>query len=218
MDTSKRPAGRIEEGSNMRTVHLIHGFNEGHKLQRPKIARLKPLLEARGLRVKVHDYGKWDLVATRNNENIARLIYPHVNDGDTLIGFSNGAAVIAHLEDFGVRAKRVILIQPALSKRWVPNHYAKHVVVFWNKGDDVTVAGKWWRRVTGMLPWRWQDKHNWGEMGDTGYTGQDTRFIQYQTDADASDENQQKLPKVSGHGDWQDPENIAWWQIIVNHA
>lgn len=209
-----------------RTVHLIHGFRERHKVQRPKMIVLKSLIEAKGLQVMVHDYGFFDLVATRNNENIARLIYPHVKDGDTLVGFSNGAALIAHLERLGVRAKRIVLIQPALAKTWTPNHFARNITVFWNTGDRATIAGKWWRRLTGLLPWRWQDRHNWGEMGHTGYTGNDDRYIQYQTDATADDakrqqqqhKNQVLLPNASGHGAWAKHKNAAWWEIIVSHV
>lgn len=210
----------------MRTIHLIHGFNEHHKLQRPKITVLKKLIESKGLPVMIHDYGTWDLVATRNNDNLARLIYPHVKDGDTLVGFSNGAALIAHLERLGVRAKRIVLIQPALAKTWTPNHFTRNITVFWNTGDRATIAGKWWRRLTGFLPWRWQDRHNWGEMGNTGYTGTDDRYIQYRTDATGDDahqqlvhqENQQLPPKASGHSAWTRPRNAAWWEIIVSHV
>lgn len=207
----------------MRTVHLIHGFNERHKVQRPKIAVLKSRIEALGLPVMIHDYGDWGLVATRNNSNLARLIFPHVKEGDTLVGFSNGGAIIAHLERFGIRAKRIVLIQPALAKTWTPNKYARNITVFWNTGDNVTVLGKWWRRLTGFLPWRWQDQHNWGEMGDTGYTGHDARYVQYQTDATGDDahrnqENHFSLPKVSGHGTWAKAKNAAWWDIIVSHV
>lgn len=209
-----------------RCVHLIHGFNERHKIQRPKIICLKPKIEKLGLPVMVHDYGHWDLVATRNNDNLARLIFPHVKDGDTLVGFSNGAAVIAHLERLGVKAKRVVLIQPALAKTWTPNEYTRNITVFWNTGDNITVIGKWWTRLTGFLPWRWQDRHNWGEMGDTGYTGIDERYVQYQTDA-AADDAQQKhlhhlhhfsLPKCAGHSTWTKPKNSAWWDVMVSHV
>ena len=121
-----------------RTAHLIHGFNEGHKVQRPKIAVLVPLIKARGLNVMIHDYGDWDLIATRNNVCLARLIFPHIKDGDTLVGFSNGAALVAHLEALGVSAKRVILIQPALANQWTPNAKTRDIVVFWNTGDMAT--------------------------------------------------------------------------------
>lgn len=209
-----------------RTVHLIHGFNEHHKKQRPKMIVLEPLIAALGLNVMIHDYGHWDLVATRNNDNLARLIFPHINEGDTLVGFSNGAAIIAHLERLGVRAKRIVLIQPALAKTWTPNKFTRSIAVFWNEGDRATIAGKWWRRLTGFLPWRWQDRHNWGEMGNTGYRGYDERYVQYQTDAVGDDAHQQVKhqrhqqvpPKVSGHSTWTKPKSSPWWEIIVSHV
>lgn len=99
----------------MRTVHLIHGFNEKHPVQKPSVAVLAPSIRARGHAARVHDYGHWDLVATRNNHNLARLIYPQVKPGDTLVGFSNGAAIIDQLQRLGVEASRIVLIQPALA-------------------------------------------------------------------------------------------------------
>ena len=207
----------------MRTVHLIHGFNERHKLQRPKLIVLGDELQGRGFDVRVHDYGHWDLVATRNNSNLARLIFPSIEDGDTLIGFSNGAALIAHLLRLGAKPKRVVLIQPALGKRWKPPACVKHITVFHNEGDMATVAGKWWRRATSLLPWRWQEKHNWGEMGHTGYIGDDKRFVQYKTDepsrSHVTDEwSRLDLPKARGHSGWSYRKNAAWWKIIVSHA
>jgi hypothetical protein len=165
----------------------------------------------------VHDYGHWDLLATRNNENLARLICPHVKDGDTLIGFSNGAALVARILATGAKPKRLVLIQPALSKRWTPPECVKYVAVFYNSGDLATVAGKWWRRITSFLPWRFQDRHNWGEMGHSGYTGLDARFIQYDT-GDASVAHHLDAPKVSGHSRWCRKKNHAWWKIIISHA
>jgi len=198
----------------MQTVHLIHGFNEEHAVQRPNITVLKPLLRSRGYRVRVHDYGEWDLLATRNNYNLARLIFPYITDGDTLIGFSNGAALVAHLQAMGVCTPNIVLIQPALANTWRPNTMTKKVTVFWNPGDIATVAGKWWRRVTGILPWRWQEKHKWGEMGHTGYVGNDPRYTQYRTD----DGSVAEMPEVSGHGRWSAPQNRPWREFIISHV
>ena len=197
----------------MKTVHLIHGFNESHPVQHPNIAVLAPLIKRRGFNVHVHDYGEWDLMATRNNKNLARLIYPSIREGDTLVAFSNGAAIVAHLQAMPMRVAtpRIVLIQPALSNKWVPNSYTQSVTVFWNAGDLATVAGKWWRRVTGIFPWRWKEKHHWGEMGHTGYVGSDPRYTQIRTDQPSGD-----LPAVSGHTHWDDDENRAWREVIAN--
>ena len=157
----------------------------------------------------VHDYGYWDLVATRNNKNLARLIRGHIEHGDTLVGFSNGAAVIAHLQQMRVQCPRITLIQPALAKKWTPNAYCDNVQVYWNNSDKATVAGKWWRRATGFLPWRWQERHKWGEMGSTGYVGHDARFHQYDT------ENTLHMPVLSGHGTWQKANQYKWQGFIA---
>lgn len=195
-------------------VHLIHGFNERHKVGEPRISVLKEAIEARGFECRVHDYGHWDLIATRNNSNLARVILPSIKEGDTLIGFSNGAAIIAHLCRLGAPIDKIIFIQPALSKKWAPPKRVKCWTVFYNKGDLATVAGKHWRRVTGVLPWRWQQRHHWGEMGNTGYKGKDTRVIQYRTDKVVSPD----LPLVTGHSGWARAKSAKWWEFIVQHA
>lgn len=198
----------------MKAVHLIHGFNEDHQLGQPSVLILKDWLMDRGLSVMVHDYGHWDLIATRNNENVARLIYPHVRPGDTLVGYSNGAAIIAWLESFGVQASRITLIQPALKNTWTPNKYCDQVNVYWNPGDKATIAGKWWRRVTSVFPWRWQSRHNWGEMGHTGYRGPSAKYTNYQTDA----MQQAGMPKASGHSGWRKAENRKWRKFIADRV
>jgi len=202
----------------MKTVHLIHGFNERHKVGEPKIAVLRDAIEKAGHICRVHDYGHWDLVATRNNSNLARLILPSVGMGDTLVGFSNGAALIAHLCRLGAPVRRIVLIQPALAKKWKPPASVERWAVFHNAGDLATVAGKHWRRVTGVLPWRWQQKHHWGEMGNTGFAGTDDRVVQYATDVDSIKVAAGELPKVSGHSAWAHKKNAAWWDFIISHV
>ena len=191
------------------TTHLIHGFNELHPPGHPRMECLKLELHRHGHDVMTHDYGHWDLVATRNNKNIARCIKVHVKPGDTLVGFSNGAAIIAHLQQMKVNCPRITLIQPALSKKWIPNLYCDNINVYWNHGDKATQLGKWWRRVTNVMPWRWQEHHKWGEMGHKGYTGHDTRFIQFDT------ENTPNMPVCSGHGTWQKAQHYKWQDFIA---
>jgi len=196
----------------MRTVHLIHGFNERHDIQQPKLACLAPWLRNRGLSVMVHDYGHWDLIATRNNENLARLIYPHVRPGDSIIAFSNGAAITAHLQAMDVVAPKIVFVQPAIKKDWVPNRHCEDITVFWNPGDTATIGGKWYRRATSILPWRWQARHNWGEMGHTGFTGDDDRYVQVQTD------DTHGMPVASGHAAWAKTANRQWRKAIADYA
>lgn len=191
----------------MSVVHLIHGFNEDHENQSPAIAMLAPLLEREGHRVMVHDYGQLHLLETTANDNLARLIYSSVRDGDVLVGFSNGAAIIAELEDMMVRVPNIVLIQPALRNDWVPNAYCNEVTVFWNPGDKATIAGKWYRRLVNLMPWNWgAGAHKWGAMGHTGYVGNDSRYTQFNT-ADHG---------VRGHSDWADPANVVLRMLMVH--
>ena len=196
------------------TVHLIHGFNEHHGPGKPKIRILESFLSRRQHRVLTHDYGDWDLVATRNNKNLARLILPHIEKGDSVIAFSNGAAITAHLCMLGAELDRIVLIQPALSKKWIAPLGVKEITVFWNEGDNATVGGKWYRRVTGLLPWRWQERHKWGEMGHTGFTGNDERYLQFDTEHS----HRLDLPVVSGHSAWAKPEYHEWHEFITSFA
>ena len=193
-------------------IHLIHGFRELHPIGDPRIATvLKNKLVRRGEAVMVHDYGYLGLVGVKSNRNLARLIRPHVQPGDTLVGFSNGAAIIAHLQTMkGIICPKIVLIQPALSQKWTPNKHCDRIVVYYNKGDKATVAGKWWRRLINVLPWRWQARHMWGEMGHDGYTGDDPRYAQYDT------ENTPRMPELSGHGTWQHAKSTTWQDFIVN--
>jgi len=203
-----------------KTVHLIHGFNENHPLQAPKITRLVPSLTDLGYRVRIHDYGHWDLVAVRNNANLARLIYPSVKPGDTLVGFSNGAALVARLVALGVQPGRIVLIQPALGNKWEPPADCKveKVTVFWNPKDNITTVGKWWGRVTDLMPWRWKNPHGWGEMGDTGYLGSSPLFEQFNTlEPEKVASRYQQIPNpASGHSGWQKPESSGWWKLIAD--
>ena len=169
---------------------------------------LVPLLERDGHKVMVHDYGELHLLETTANDNIARLIYPSIRSGDTLVGFSNGAAIISHLQDMGVETPRIVLIQPALNNEWVPNKHTERVAVFWNPGDIATKAGKWYRRLTTLFPWNWRKPHRWGEMGSTGYVGKDKRFVQYNT----------KTYGVAGHSDWSLPANLVLRELIVSYV
>ena len=105
----------------------------------------------------------------------------------------------------------LVLINPALYKKWAPPHQVERVFVYWNTGDWATVAGKHWRRITRVLPWHWGKGNEmaWGEMGHTGYTGKDKRFKQYQTDATPG------LPKVSGHSDIFGPYVVPKWGPVI---
>ncbi len=202
----------------MRTVHFIHGFNERHRFGNPRIAAVAKQLNDiadENIGIMIHDYGRWDLVATRNNENIARLIASTVNDGDILVGFSNGCAVIARICKIIDKPDALVFIQPALKKGWRAPKFIKRVVVFWNPYDVVTVAGKWWRRAANLLPWNWKkDKqHLWGEMGHKGYTGKDDRYIQYNT-VNTKLSNGTIMPKAKGHDGWR--KSKEWIDFIAS--
>lgn len=192
-------------------IHLIHGFRELHPIGDPRISTaLKNRLLQRGDAVTVHDYGYLDLVGVKCNRNLARLIRPSVKRGDTLVGFSNGCAIIAHLQTMkSIACPKIVLIQPALAQKWTPNKHCASIDVYYNSGDKATVAGKWWRRLINVLPWRWQARHMWGEMGHDGYTGKDLRFTQYDT------ENTPGMPRLSGHGTWQHAKSTIWQDFIA---
>lgn len=203
-------------------IHLIHGFNENHKIGNPKIIRLEPLLHQRGFEVTVHDYGNLDLVAVRNNENLARLIFPQVKKGDSIIAFSNGCAIAARLARWGAPFKSMVFIQPALYSKWeLPSHIDK-LDVIWNEHDWPTGAVKYWRQFTGLFPWRWSRKRRamWGDMGRVGYKGlYDSRIINHNSDSKPDSKpglSFNSLPPVKGHTAWQ--ESDQWLRFIAGRV
>lgn len=197
------------------TIHLIHGFNEDHDFGDPDIKIMKEVLENETeYNVHVWDYGHTNLISVRtSNDNYARLIGSSVEYYDILIGYSNGCLIIKQIvENLRLPVKALVLLHPALPKNWLPPPWVQRVFIFFNAGDKVVTAGKWWNRATKILPWNWGSKNttDWGELGRTGYKGvYDPRVRQYDTLAHPV------FPKIEGHGALFSEAGYPWFDWIA---
>lgn len=166
-------------------VILIHGFNvtDGGA---STISKLKPYYHKRGAHVISLRYGWFGLLRARFcneevSEKLAALIkaesphYPRI----IVVGHSNGCAV-AHLASFKctLPIHRLVYINPALKRYYVPGAGVKNVDVWYNPKDIAVLLAK-------FLFWRAKERP-WGLMGRTGYIGDDPRFVNFDTANDFS--------------------------------
>lgn len=165
------------------TVHLLHGIavrGDG------RIAKLKPALEAAGFDVQVHSYGfTWLFTVRRRNERISEDLAEVLEDGDIIIGHSNGC-VIAHracslnTHPDGAHNLGLIHINPALPTWATPPTTVSHCHVFYSPSDG---AVGWASLARRFWPLSWFRETLWGAMGRDGYAGTDERVTQTNLDA-----------------------------------
>lgn len=158
----------------MTVCHLVHGFNvkDGGKAT---IDKLIPFLERKKITVFQHDYGHLDIVGVlRRNKAIAAKIKPQLSPGDVAIGHSNGCAILVKSLQQGAKLDKLILINPALDKNFQFPAGVNEIHVFHNKHDKAVVMAKWLRKLV-----FWRNSFIWGEMGNKGYQGNDTRVTNH---------------------------------------
>jgi pimeloyl-ACP methyl ester carboxylesterase len=152
-------------------IHLIHGIR-----QFQAEAHMTPLHDALadlGVPSSFADYGYKLLPIT--NERAVNALVDSVQDGDDLVGFSNGGWAIHQFLELGlVDVRNVFLISPALNRR-AEFPICESVTVYYSAGDWQTGLARVWRKTTDNLPWRWRQPHGWGEMGRVGYQGSDPK-------------------------------------------
>lgn len=154
------------------TIYIAHGFNVRDPRQ---FFELASFFEAEGFPVVKVDYGWTGPVRVRFvTIKEARRLAKSVRPGDVGIGHSNGCAVLARATELGAPFERLIFLNPALRRSYVPETQTlKQVNVLHASDDKAVVAGKWLRRLS---PLRLVQRETmWGEMGRTGYTGSDPR-------------------------------------------
>ena len=98
-----------------------------------------------------------------------------MQEDDVAIGHSNGCAILVKALYQGAVIDKLILINPALDKHYKFPKGVKEIHVFHNKHDKAVVAAKWLRKIV-----FWRNNFLWGEMGNTGYKGNDKRVTNYQ--------------------------------------
>lgn len=178
----------------MTHIVVIHGIHarEGES----NVWRLKPYLELAGHTVEVFEYGFVGALWARfANPRIARrLAEVHGAQTYDYVCHSNGAAVLyLAMRDYGLKAGRVSLINPALdSDRVLPG--AVHTDIYYNADDAVVGLASLLRG------------HYWGRMGNAGYMGPHDPTI---TNIDCA--AQPFLPKLSGHLDFFGPRKLDAW-------
>ena len=154
--------------------HLVHGYNikdGGAKTIDKRI----PQLNYDEISVVQHDYGKLNIRGVlRRNKRIAAKIKPQLSSGDVAIGHSNGCAILVKALQKGAVIDKLILINPALDKHFEFPAGVNEIHVFHNKYDKAVVAAKWLRKLV-----FWRNTFLWGEMGNTGYKGNDNRVTNH---------------------------------------
>lgn len=146
-------------------VFLLHGFNVSDGGV-GSVGKLLPYLP--GSRIWPYGwmglFGVWFF-----NGRIARMLAASLDEGCTVIGHSNAAAIIyrALQLDSCPHIKRVVLIRPALDSDVVFGVKVDRVDVFYHNGDLPTKLSSW-------LPW-----HEWGSMGASGYTGNELHVVNH---------------------------------------
>jgi len=139
---------------------LIHGFNVKDSGE-GTIDLLKKPLEWKGYIVDdiEADYG-WTgpFQVLFGNGSRARKLLKNYEEGEVLIGHSNGCTIIARAIAMGMPVKKVIFIHPALDNDWEPpkNSAVERIDVFYSKKDKAT---KWAAKIPFVL---------WGDMGTVG--------------------------------------------------
>jgi hypothetical protein len=155
--------------------HLVHGFNvrDGGAGTTDKLI---PLVESLGLNPVQHDYGWLDFFGVlRKNKDIALEIKEQLVDHDDIgIGHSNGCPILVKALLQGAKFSVLILINPALDKNYEFPGDVKEIHVFHNDNDLAVVGAKWLRKSV-----FWRDDFLWGEMGNTGYQGGDSRVTNH---------------------------------------
>lgn len=150
-------------------IHIIHGIHSSEgKKSTP--ASLVPDLIDRRYKVRVHDYGYAMALTSRyKNPKRAEKIAPLIQDGDIIIGHSNGCHIASLIVGLGVKVEGLVMLQPALDKDWKYPDGDYWINVFHNKNDRVT----WLARF-------WPFGHPYGSQGTYGHKG-DQRSKNYNT-------------------------------------
>jgi len=133
---------------------------------------LRPRLEGGYDRVFKHEYGWVGPITTRRRSRRAgEALTEKLEPGDDVVAFSNGALVTHEALAAGAECRRVVLIQPALSKdASFADFDVERVCVLHNRRDYIVQSS----RLVGFLsPVSIVAGHGWGAMGYYGPTADD---------------------------------------------
>ncbi len=178
-------------------VHLIHGIHTSQP--GGTIAKLEPFFKFVGFETVVHNYGyAYALTARIINPFRAIRLATKIDDGDILVGHSNGCTLAWTIANKYRKNLGLVYINPALDDDAESD--ARWVNVYYNGGDEVVH----WSKL--LLA------HPWGEMGRVGYTGVEDDDV-WNVDCGSDAYN---LFKVWGHSElFQEPAISYWGNRIV---
>lgn len=166
-------------------VKLVHGIRtkDGGKKTFKKLSHyLQVLLEDSC--VDLVNYG-YILIPVTNKiavKSITEALEPLQDQPHpiTVVAHSNGCWAAVQTAEIGYRIDHLVLINPALHKAHAFPEHIKRVDVYYAPNDHIVAISKWYRRIVNLLPWNWGvGKHDWGEMGKTGYIGNDARVFNH---------------------------------------
>lgn len=183
-------------------IHLIHGI---HTEPTSPVKGLVPYLEQAGFRVAYPEYGFELALETRIvNPMLVGSLLPYIAPGDILIGHSNGCAIAYALMLLGAPIQGAVFINGALETTLMRPTGIKWLDVYYNAGDDITVAARIAADIGIVVP-------IWGELGHSGYAGNDPRVSDFDCGRTPG------LPVVIGHSDFFTPSKLeAWGPFLVN--
>jgi len=153
---------------------LAHGFNvrDGGA---NTLDKLIPHLKRPNTKIKQADYGHLSLAGVAYfNDNLAAMLNGLSEQNDIGIGHSNGCSVLAMAANLGAPFKQLHLINPALKSDFKFPSHIKKIFVYHSKGDLPVKLSTWLRYIP---PFKNNKDFIWGQMGATGYTGNDPRVI-----------------------------------------
>lgn len=189
----------------MKRVYLIHGFNVNDK-GAGTIVKLRPFFLKAGFRVIPLSYLYTNLLRVRLcNRGLAYLFASMARPGSIAVGHSNGCAIIHLAAQFGAPFRDVVYINPALNKA-APLANPVRSAHVWHSPSDTPV------RLARFIP-----RHIWGEMGRTGYTGDDPRYHNY----DKENDYREQGFSSSAHSDIFEDANLDFFgprivEVILN--
>ena len=162
---------------------ILHGMNDWSS-GRDNVDKLAPYLARAGYRCINFDYGWRGLIGVRfGNGKLAQRLANLVQQGDSVVAYSNGADVAFRAADLGAPLKHITLIAPALDcDAAVANHV--RTVNVWHSPSELPT------RLGALLPF-----HRFGAMGAYGYRGDDPRFKNYNKERDFAERSSRS------HGD-----------------
>lgn len=165
-------------------IYLVHGIRAFDPAD--TMGGLKERLKARGHESEYVDYG-YILFPITNGKG-KRAARRTMKPGCTMVGYSNGAAIV-HAVCNDLWVKHVVLISPALPRdvKWPIS--VETVTVFYSKGDIAVKWGGRWAWLANRMPWRWGSArdHPWGDMGLKGpIQGKSRKISSYMMGKDVS--------------------------------